>query len=96
MSDLSDQYRKRQEEKKQRQAAYTPVQRVAVALHKAHCHLAHEDQCFWYYEEDDPNEWEQYSHKDYLGRATALMAAVGGNELLAKMVISAIFRQRGS
>ena len=87
---------KREEEKKRRQSLYTPAQRIAVALHKAQCRLAHEDQCMWYDEEDRDDEWAEYYHWDYLDRATALMAVVRGDELLAKLAINAIFRPKYS
>jgi hypothetical protein len=98
MSDALDQVNalsaERERKKKQRQAVYTSVQRVAAALHKAQCRLSHEDQCSWYDEEDRDDEWTYYAHWDYLDRATALMAAVQGSELLATLAINAIFRVR--
>jgi len=65
------------------------VAHLAITLHGTQCHLAHEDQCSWYYERsNDAEKWDGSSHKRYLEKAEklALIAPPGVVEQLLQVI----------
>lgn len=58
------------EMEEQEEMKLSPVQRMAIELHRYLCHSNHIDECGWDYEKD----WQGYAHKRWLDTAEKLDA----------------------
>lgn len=54
------------------------AQKLADKLHYDGCHLAHADQCTYYYERN----WEQSDHAKYLSRANKIIENIGEEKVI--------------
>lgn len=65
----------------------SPVQQIATMLHDKKCSSNHEDQCTWFY---DTGNWQEYSRKEYLEKAKKVLALAKNDLKQAIIMIDVI------
>ncbi len=55
------------------------IKEVATELHELLCHWNHTDGCGWFY---DKGDWSEYSRKEYLEKAEAVLAITDTDTVL--------------